>query len=63
MQAQVARARRLVITTTKPDQWDRYLSDVFLTMAEGPDVFLNNRLLEQGHARPYRRVSLSDWEA
>ena len=63
VQAQVARAARLVITTTKPDKWDRYLSDVWLTMADGTDVFLNNRLLEQGHARPYGRVSLEDWGA
>ena len=62
VQAQVARATKLVITTTKPDKWDRYLSDVFLTMPDGTEVFLNNRLLEQGHAQPYDAVSLADWE-
>ena len=48
--------------TTKPDQWDRYLSDVFLTTATGEDLFLNNRLLETAHARRYDAVSLRDWE-
>ena len=35
VQAQAARAARVVITTTKPDKWDRYLSDVFLAMPDG----------------------------
>ena len=58
----ISRAR-LTITTTKPDKWDRYLSDVFLMTAEGEEIFLNNRLLETGHARFYEAVSLDDWEA
>ncbi len=62
VQAQAARATRVVITTTKPDKWDRYLSDVFLAMPDGAELFLNNRLLEVGHARPYAEVSLEDWE-
>ncbi len=62
VRTQLPRATRLVITTTKPDQWDRYLSDVFLTMADGADVFLNNRLLAQGYAKPYETVSPEDWE-
>ena len=63
VQAQLQRATRLTITTTKPDQWDRYLSDVFLTTATGEDLFLNNRLLETAHARIYTAVSLEDWES
>ncbi len=62
VQAQLQRTTRLTITTTKPDQWDRYLSDVFLTTATGEEIFLNNRLLETGHARLYAAVSLKDWE-
>lgn len=61
--AQLQRATRLVITTTKPDQWDRYLSDVFLTTEAGEQVFLNNRLLELGHARLYTAVSPKDWDS
>ena len=63
VQAQLQRATRLTITTTKPDQWDRYLSDVFLTTATGEDLFLNNRLLETAHARLYTATSPSDWES
>jgi hypothetical protein len=60
--------------TTKPDKWDRYLSDIFLTMpsplrGEGghrPDeveeLFLNNELLKCGHARRYDKVTPADWE-
>ena len=52
---------RITITTTKPDQWDRYLSDVLLTTEAGEEVFLNNRLLEARHARRYEAVSPKDW--
>ena len=51
----------VVITTTKPDKWDRYLSDIYLTL-DGADVFLNNRLLELGHARRYDDVTPADWD-
>ena len=61
--AQLATAPRLVITSTKPDQWDRYLSDVFLITGAAPDVFLNNLLLEVGHARRYDDVVPEDWES
>ena len=61
--AQLQRATHLTITTTKPDQWDRYLSDVFLTTATGEDLFLNNRLLETAHARLYTATSPDDWNA
>ncbi len=62
VQTQVRQARRLVVTTTKPDKWDRYLCDVYLVPADGPELFLNNRLLELGHARLYSAVSLADWD-
>jgi len=61
VQAQLHRAAQIVISTTKPDQWDRYLSDLFLLPAEGETIFLNNRLLETGHARRYEASSLKDW--
>ena len=63
VQAQLQRTTHLTITTTKPDQWDRYLSDVFLTTATGEDLFLNNRLLETAHARLYTATSPEDWNA
>lgn len=62
VEAQFAAASRIVITSTKPDKWDRYLSDIYLTIA-GTEVFLNNALLTHGHARRYDDVSLEDWES
>ncbi|MBI4431333.1 MAG: thermonuclease family protein [Candidatus Omnitrophica bacterium] len=54
--------KRVLITTTKPDKWDRYLSDVFFTDADGREIYLNNLLLETGHARIKTDWSLKDWE-
>jgi endonuclease YncB( thermonuclease family) len=71
-------ATAVTVTTTNPDKWDgRYLCEVFLGSPrpsdgrgvrgegrpdEGSDIFLNNLLLESGHARRYDKVSLTDWE-
>ena len=53
----------VVLSTTKPDKYDRYLADVFLQPAmdekretEDPEIFLNNALLENGHAVRYDGV-------
>jgi endonuclease YncB( thermonuclease family) len=35
VEEQVALAQSITITTTKPDKWDRYLSDIFLLMKDG----------------------------
>ena len=40
----------LVINTTKPDKYDRYLADVFVKTKSGDPVYLNNLLLSNGHA-------------
>jgi endonuclease YncB( thermonuclease family) len=61
VEALVTRARAVTITTTKPDKWDRYLSDVFLESGEG-EMFLNNELLAQGHARRMDEYALTDWD-
>lgn len=55
-------SQSITITTTKTDKWDRYLSDVFLEMKEGEVIYLNNHLLENGHAFRSDRVRLDDWE-
>ena len=70
-------AVKIVVTTTKPDKWDRYLADIFLTMpdparsksagegshgAAGKEIFLNNLLLEKGCAVPKDDFRLNDWE-
>lgn len=56
------RASAITITTTKPDKWDRYLSDVFLVIPGQGEIFLNNLLLQKGHAVRKDRFSLLDWE-
>ena len=50
VEEQFAKAQSVLLTTTKPDKYDRYLTDVFLKMKDGSEVFLNNLLLETGHA-------------
>ncbi|MSR77459.1 MAG: DUF1016 family protein [Candidatus Omnitrophica bacterium] len=51
-----------VKTTPHPDKWDRYLVDVFLKQKDGSEIFLNNLLLETGHARRVDTYRDSDWE-
>ena len=48
----------VIVCTTKPDKYDRYLADVFLVSQSSEasakeDVFLNNALLSSGHAIRY----------
>jgi len=66
--ALVAKTTAIVINTTKPDKYDRYLADVFLAGASGQsseasakedETFLNNALLENGHAM---RKDAADFE-
>lgn len=63
----VGRASAVTICTTKPDKYDRYLADVFLEMKGGESgdagdaVFLNNALLENGHAVVKRAWEFGDW--
>lgn len=53
-----AKATNIVIQTTKPDKYDRYLADVFLTQESADlgqsvgaeEAYLNNALLSSGHA-------------
>jgi endonuclease YncB( thermonuclease family) len=73
----VAAARSVIIRTTKPDKYDRYLADVFLIGAETPDpkpqtpspasaavdTFLNHALLIAGHAERKDAWAFGDWEA
>lgn len=41
----------VTITTTKPDKFDRYLTDLYYEK-DGKDIFLNQLLLDKGLARP-----------
>jgi endonuclease YncB( thermonuclease family) len=57
----LAKTTGVTIHTTEPDKYDRYLAEVFFKRAkgEGPEakgeeeIFLNNALLENGHAVRY----------
>ncbi len=57
-----SRAVGMTVTTTKPDKYDRYLSDIFLRMKDGAELFLNNELLAAGHACLYSDPKPKDWE-
>jgi endonuclease YncB( thermonuclease family) len=65
-EALFANSLQVTIYTTKPDKYDRYLADVFLsgTKKSGDEerVFLNNALLRDGHATRKDEYSLADWE-
>ena len=68
----------VIMSTTKPDKYDRYLADVFIAdakaansssepradgsklKADGSELFLNNALLQAGHAVPYDGVGPKD---
>ena len=51
----------MTINTTKPDKYDRYLADVFLTTEAG-EVYLNNALLDNGQAVRKDAWEFGDWE-
>ncbi|MFH1799844.1 MAG: DUF1016 N-terminal domain-containing protein [Candidatus Omnitrophota bacterium] len=43
-------ASPVLIRTLKSDKYDRYLADLFVTDKKGKTQYVNNRLLEEGHA-------------
>lgn len=58
----LATAIGLTVTTTKPDKYDRYLADVFIATTSGDEIFLNNALLDTGHAVRKDAWEFRDWE-
>ncbi|MBI4621990.1 MAG: thermonuclease family protein [Verrucomicrobia bacterium] len=76
--ALVAKTTAVTINTTKPDKYDRYLADAFLSVTSDPatgsgsalghgpgddvEIFLNNALLENGHAERKDAWQFGDWE-
>lgn len=50
VQSVLKEAEVITIFTSRSDKYDRYLADVFAQGGSG-EVFVNNLLLEQGHAR------------
>ena len=67
VESKLAAASRVKITTTRPDKYDRYLSDVWFQEnhsgeSENRWINLNKLLLETGHARVKTDYSESDWD-
>ncbi|MFA7255386.1 MAG: DUF1016 N-terminal domain-containing protein [Candidatus Omnitrophota bacterium] len=46
----LAPSSKVIIRTVKSDKYDRYLADVFLANEGGKEQYVNNQLLEEGHA-------------
>ena len=49
----------ITIVTSKVDKYDRYLADVYLRRKSGEEIFLNQALLEHGHAVPMEPLTLA----
>ena len=54
-------AEEITVATSKVDKYDRYLADVYLRLRSGKEVFLNNALLENGHAVRMDGADQDDW--
>jgi len=55
------KAVKVTAVTTKPDKYERYLSDIFIETETGEEIFLNNELLAKGYARLYGGPQPEDW--
>jgi endonuclease YncB( thermonuclease family) len=62
VEALVRDAQSVTIYSSKPDKYDRYLADVFFKRGDGTEIFLNNHLLENGHAERKDAWEFGDWE-
>lgn len=58
VEKKLADAPFVIVTTTKPDKFDRYLTDVWIS----DSVNLNKLLLESGHARLKTDFSGDNWD-
>ncbi len=47
VQSHLKEAQRIIVRTSTSDKYDRYLADIFIPLE---DIFLNNLLLQEGHA-------------
>jgi len=50
VRSQIKQADEIVLSSSRSDKYDRYLADVFYLDPSGREIFLNNLLLEKGHA-------------
>lgn len=59
VQSYIKEADTIIVRSSRSDKYDRYLADVFIQQASSVqrpalgDLYLNNLLLESGHARRY----------
>ncbi len=60
VEALLGGATAVTICTTRPDKYDRYLADVYLSLSDG-EIYLNNKLLSNGHAVIKREWAFADW--
>lgn len=56
MQSYIKDAQRIIVRSSRSDKYDRYLADVYIPFDPqngnaAADLFLNNLLLETGHAK------------
>ena len=61
VEAQIDAAEEIIIVTSKVDKYDRYVADVHLRPRAGGEIFLNNALLENGHAERMDPSAQKDW--
>jgi endonuclease YncB( thermonuclease family) len=61
VQEQIDAAEEIIIVTSKVDKYDRYLADVYLRQRSGGEIFLNNALLENGHAVRMNPSAQENW--
>lgn len=47
---QVKTASEIILTSSRPDKYGRYLADVFFVDPKGSEIYLNNLLLQTHHA-------------
>ncbi len=51
VQSYIKEAQMIIVRSSRSDKYDRYLADVFIPQEDGTGIYLNNLLLEKGHAQ------------
>ena len=51
VQSLLKEASQIILRSSRSDKYDRYLADVFIPTDGTEDIYLNNLLLEHGHAQ------------
>jgi len=61
VESELKAATEIIVTTTKPDKWDRYLTDFYYRKENREEIFLNKLLLDHGLARLKADYTPKDW--